>query len=182
MWPTYVALTTLDALLLRWLPNGILEPPSIVPALLIAGFANLFVVAVLAPLLGRRLRRRRDDLPQLIASDMAGTGLLVATTLVVFAAGLAHRPVVAAEEADRRAQDRAVIAYVEREAPEEYRAALPAADVMRVSDDLYRTCLPGPDPKRYFCMFVDTSIEPANVRRDRDGAPNSTFRRHGGFE
>ena len=182
MWPAYLALTLLDALILLALPNGLLAPDGFVPAMLMAGFANLFIVAVLAPLIGSRLRRRRGDLPKVVATDVAGTILLVAGTGVVLATGLAYRPVVLDEERDRRAQDAAVVTYVQREAPVEYQAGIHAADVMRVSEDLYRTCLPGPDPKRFLCLFVDTSIAPANVRRDPDGAPNATFRRHGGFD
>ena len=51
-------------------------PHGVLPGVLIAGFANLAVVALLAPAAGRLLRRRRADLPRAIAADYAGTALL----------------------------------------------------------------------------------------------------------
>src|SRR3979490_1128631 len=63
MWPAFVVVTVVDALLLHALPvatDGI----GGVPALLLSGFLNLFVVAVVAPLSGRLVRRRRPDLPK----------------------------------------------------------------------------------------------------------------------
>src|SRR5213076_1553554 len=63
MWPAFVALTVADALLLHQLPIAT-DGVDVVPALLLAGFLNLVVVAVAAPLAGRLLRRRRPDLPR----------------------------------------------------------------------------------------------------------------------
>jgi hypothetical protein len=53
---------------------------------------------------------------------------------------------------------------------------------MRIQDDLYRTCVPGPDPKRWLCLYVDTAQRPAGVTLDGDRTPNSELRVHGGFE
>ena len=44
---------------------------------------------------------------------------------------------------------------------------------MRVEDDLYRTCVPGPDPKRWLCLYVNTEQRPAGVTLDHDRAPNT---------
>ena len=60
--------------------------------MLLAGFANLIVVATIAPLAGRRLRRRRPDLPRLIADNYAGTALLCAIAAAIVALGLAPPP------------------------------------------------------------------------------------------
>src|SRR3954452_12507465 len=77
-WPAFIGLTLADGVLLARLPFTGGGTHGVVPGVLIAGFANLLAVAVLAPLLGRRLRRRRPDLPKLVASDYAGTFVLVA--------------------------------------------------------------------------------------------------------
>jgi hypothetical protein len=53
---------------------------------------------------------------------------------------------------------------------------------MRIQDDLYRTCVPGRDPKRWLCLYVDTKQRPAGVTLDNDRTPNSDLRVRGGFE
>ena len=40
---------------------------------------------------------------------------------------------------------------------------------------LYRTCVPGPDARRSFCVFVDTGHDPPVVIADRDQSPNSVL-------
>ena len=55
------------------------------------------------------------------------------------------------------------------------------ADAMRLEDELYRTCVPGPDPKRWLCLFVNTRQRPAGVALDADRAPNAVYRGAGGF-
>src|SRR5213592_3320284 len=76
-WPAFVLFTVIDGVLLQERPIAG-DAPGLFPALLFAGFFNLLLVAVGAPLAGRLLRRRRPDMPAVVASDVAGTGLLVA--------------------------------------------------------------------------------------------------------
>ncbi len=179
-WPSFFALTALEALLLLRLPPYDPGPRSVVAAVLLAGFANLFCVAVLAPLAGRLLRRRRRDLPRPVADNYAGTALLCAGALIVLAAGLVHRPEVAARQADQAAQAGAVHDYVVSQAPR-YRAGLHRMDAIQLEDDMYRTCVPGPDPKRWLCLIVSTDQHPAGVTLDPDRAPNSVYTAGGGF-
>ena len=174
-WPAFVLFTTLEAILLNELPLSGDGPGGLIPGVLLAGFGNLFLVAVVAPLGGRLVRRRVPDLPKAIATDFAGTAILALGLLAVLAGGLVHRPAVLQERRDRIAQFVAVRAYVESQAPER-RPFLDAADTIRLSEDLFRTCVPGPDPRRPLCLFVDTTRHPAGVTRDRDLAPNSSYR------
>ena len=174
-WPAFVLFTTVDGLMLNELPISGDGPGGLIGGVLIAGFANLFLIAVLAPLAGRLLRRRAPDLPRSIATDFAGTALVFAGALVVLAAGLVHRPAVLQERADRAAQIAAVAEYVESQAPQ-HRGFLASAETIRLSDDLFRTCVPGPDPRRPLCLFVSTDQHPAGVTRDRDLTPNSSYR------
>ncbi len=180
LWPSFVVLTVAEGIALELLPITGDGPGGVVPGVLLAGFANLICVATIAPLAGSRLRRRRPDLPRAIADNYAGTALLCAMAAATVALGLAHRPSVAAEHEDRRAQFAAVHDYVAAQAPE-YRAGIALADAMRLEHDLYRTCVPGPDPKRWLCLFVNTRQRPAGVSLDSDRAPNTAYRRHGGF-
>ncbi len=57
------------------------------------------------------------------------------------------------------------------------RAHLAFADSLLVDENLYRTCVPTRDPKRWLCLIVDTSASPPAVKRDRSREPNATFAR-----
>jgi hypothetical protein len=179
-WPAFAVLTVVDAVLLTQLPFYGEGPGSLVAGLLVAMFFNLLAVAVVGPLLGVRLRRRRPDLPRLIAADYASTAVLVVICAALLAGGLAHRPAVAAERADLAAVVAGTHEYVLRSAPE-YRQGLAAMDAMRVEDDLYRACVPGDDPRRWLCLFVSTDQSPPGVTEDPDRAGNAAYRMHGGF-
>jgi hypothetical protein len=172
MWPTFLALTLVDGVLLQTLPPYGLGPGGLMPAILLAGFANLLLVAVVAPLVGRPLlRARRPDLPRMIADDYAGTALMCALCLVIVVAGVAHRPGVSREERDRRAVFVALHDYVRAHAPE-YAGALGHADARRLESEYYRACVPSLEPRRALCVFVDTSGPRAQVRADTDQTPN----------
>lgn len=181
LWPCFALLTLVDGLLLDRLPPYGDGPGTFVAALLLAGFANLFVVAVLAPLAGRRLRRRRRDLPRVIADNYAGTVLIATVAAGLLVAGLVHRPAVAAERVDEAAAAARTHDFVLAEAPREYGARIGQMDVMRIKQDEYRSCVPGPDPRRWFCLFVFTAQRPAGATKDSDQAPNSAYQVHGGF-
>ena len=180
LWPTFVVATLADGVVLRELPFYEGGPRDLWGTTLLAGFANLVAVALVAPLVARALRRRRSDLPREVARNYAGTWLVCALLALAVIGGVVHRPAVRAEEADRSAQLLAVVEYVRSQAPE-FEPGLHAADTLRVEDDLYRTCVPGPDPKRPLCLLVSTDQQPPGITRDLDRAPNDAYRRHGGF-
>jgi hypothetical protein len=180
MWPAFAVLTLVDGLVLDLLPFYGDGPGGFVPALLLAGFLNLLAVAVLAPLGGRVLRRRRPDLPRLVAADYAGAWLLAGIAALLIAGGLVHRPAVAAADDDERAAAAAAHDYVVAQ-ERSYSDGLASIDAMRLEEDLYRVCVPGDDPRRWLCLFVSTDQRPAGVTRDPDQAPNSVYRMHGGF-
>jgi hypothetical protein len=180
-WPVFATVTVLDGVLLTRLPAYERGPGTLLAGLLLAGFANLFAVGVLAPLAGRQLQRVRSDLPRLVADDYAGTVALVLVALALLAGGLAHRPALAAEDADRAAAVASTQRYVADAAPE-YLPGLGSIDAMRLEEHLYRSCVPGADPRRWFCVFVTTDRQPPRVRPDGDRSPNSAYRMHGGFQ
>jgi hypothetical protein len=170
-WPAFAVLTVLDGVMLAELPfTGDGSEP--VAGILIAGFINLFAVAVLAPLAGRALRRLRPDLPRLIARDYGGTAALFAIAALLVAGGLLHRPALAGERDDERAAVAGVHEYVLGQAPA-YRRGLAAIDVLRLEPDLYRACVPGRGS--WLCLFVSTDQRPAGVTVDPDRIPNSAY-------
>jgi hypothetical protein len=180
-WPAFAALTVVDGLLLAELPfTG--DGTDVFGGILLAGFLNLVTVALLAPLAGRALRARRPDLPRLIASDYAGTALLVGVTALLVAGGLLHRPALADQADDERAVAAAVHDYVIAQGAPEYRTRIAELDAIRIVPDQYRACVPGDDPRRWLCLIVSTDQRPAGVTLDQDQAPNAVYRRHGGFE
>jgi len=173
-WPAFVVLTLLDAALVSRLPfQG--EGTDAIGGVLVAGFFNLLAVALLAPLCGLLLRRRRRDLPFMIARDYAGTTLLVLVFLGILVGGLIHRQAVVAERADRRAVFGAVHDYVVQSAPA-FVAGLGSLDNLKLESDRYRACVPGPE-QRPLCLFVNTDQSPAGVTRDPSREPNSFWRR-----
>ena len=177
MWPAFAACLAIDVLVAAELPPWGTQS-DVVSAFLIAGAANLAVVAVFAPLAGTALRRRRRDLPRVVAVDYAGTGLLVALVLAFLAAGLVHRPAVVHAQNAFQAQSQAMRTYVLGQAPPQYRSRIDSADSVRLSDQLFRTCVPGQDPNRALCLFIDTSQSPPGVRLDSDEAPNWRYFNH----
>jgi hypothetical protein len=181
LWPAFFGLTAVDGILITELPPYDGTPPGLVGGVLLAGFANLFLLAVVAPFAGRALRRRhRPDLPRPIAYDYAGTALVVALTVVILAAGLAHRPAIAAEHDDRAAVAAAVDEYVGAHA-DAWRGGLRFVDTLRLKEELYRACVPGADPRRWLCLYVETGRRPPGVERDDSMEPNSALRTVGGF-
>jgi hypothetical protein len=170
----FAVLTVVDAVLIARLPfQG--DGADAIGALLFAGFLNLFAVAVLAPLAGMFLRRRRRDLPSLIARDYAGTALLALITVGLLAGGLAHRSALLSERADQRAMFTAVHDYVVHTEPE-YIGGLAALDAVRLEAERYRACVYGPQERRPLCLFVNTDQSPAGVRRDPSRDPNDGYR------
>jgi hypothetical protein len=181
LWPAFWALTLLDTLLLGELPIAGDDGTDLVPALLLSGFFNLLAVAVVAPLGAVALRRRRRDLPREIAFDRAGTALLLCVTGGLVVGGLIHRGELRENRHDLAVQRLAAVEFMERRAPPEYRRSLPATTTIKMEDELFRTCTPGDDPDRWFCVYVATDTSPPGVVADGNRESNDSLRAAGGF-
>ncbi len=181
LWPVFVLATLFDAFLLGWLPIAGDGGTDFVPALLLGFFFNLLAVAVVAPFAAMLLRRRRPDLPKVIASDRAGTALVAFVTLAFVALGVAHRSDVQEAQHDFAVQQAAARDFAERRAPPEFRTNVAGSDTIKLEEDLYRTCVPGDDPKRWFCMLVRTESLPPGIRVDDSRESNASLNEPGGF-
>jgi hypothetical protein len=179
LWPTFVAVVAAEAVLLELLPVAGDDGPGLFAAVLLAGFPNLVLVAVGAPLAGRWLRSRRPAMPSVIASDRAGTALLVGGAALVLALGLGHHASVSAAHDDLAAQAASARRFVLNQAPREYQHNVDHLSTWKQGPDLYRTCVEGPDPQRAFCVFVNTDQSPPGVTRDPDQRPNAAVVRSG---
>jgi hypothetical protein len=175
MWPAFLLALVVDAVLLRLLPIAGDTAPDVFAAALLAFFFNLVAVAVGAPLAGRLLRHYRPGLPKVIADDRAGTLLIAGVAVVLLATGLAHRPVVTARARAFDRQAATARAFVLVHAPDRFRANVDRMDTWKQGPHLYRTCVPGPERRRSFCVFVDTGHDPPAVVRDTDQSPNSVL-------
>jgi hypothetical protein len=175
MWPAFLVALVFDAVLLHWLPISGDVAPDLFAAVLLAFFFNLVAVAVGAPLLGRLVRRRWPGLPKVVADDRAGTALVAATAAVLLGLGLAHRPAVQRQQDAFDAQAAAARTFVLARAPARFRAHVDRMDTWKQGAGLYRTCVPGPNDRRSFCVFVNTRHDPPLVIGDRDQSPNSVL-------
>jgi hypothetical protein len=181
MWPAFVLLTLVDGVLLNVLPP-VRTGVDLIPGVLVATFGNLFLIGALAPWLARRLRARQappSAPPQAaleLLTDRIGTALLLAGLFGVLAAGLATRPLVVSETENTEENARAVRGWVYDSDDEELIRNLETANTIRLSDGSFRTCIARDDRRRRVCLFVDPTVEPTRVIRDRSQQPNSLFR------
>jgi hypothetical protein len=179
LWPTFVVVVALEAVLLQVLPIAGDDGPGLFAAVLLAGFANLIIVAVAAPLTGHWLRRHRAGMPSVIATDRAGTALLGAGVAVVLGLGLLHHDEVRAARDDLAAQAASARRFVINQAPPEFQQHVDHLSTWKQGPALYRTCVAGDDPDRAFCVFVNTDQSPPGVTRDPDQRPNAAVQRSG---
>jgi hypothetical protein len=183
MWPTFVAVTLVDGLILHLLPpigTGV----DIVPGMLLATFGNLVLVGAVAPWLARRTWKRRPatepgappraQLEVLI--DRIGTGLLLATIVGVVAAGLAARPTVISETEATEQNAKAFRRLILNSGDDELIRNLETANTVRLSEDYFRTCVARDDRTHYYCAFIDTSKDPPDVDVDGSAEPNSAYK------
>jgi hypothetical protein len=171
--PAFAGLTLAEAVLLHRLPISGDRGPDVIGALLLCGFFNLALVGLVAPLAARVWRRRRGGaLPLEVAQDRVATGAMLVLAAALVGVGVVHHAAVRDAERSMQANLTAVRAYVLHQAPHEYLAGLGAESVWKQKDDFYRTCVPGPDPRRNLCLYVDTSGVPT-VTRDPDQQSNA---------
>lgn len=173
--PAFVALTIFDTILIRILPLAGEGKTDWIAAFLLAGSINLIVVAALGQLGGWWLRRRRPDLPKVVADNYAGTTLLFAVTAAFLGFGLAHRPNAEYEQDAVRDASAAGREFLVRNAPPAYRQEGVSADLIRIDRDIYRVCAIGDDPSRSWCVIVSTDTDPPGITRDPNREPNASL-------
>ncbi|MEA2437516.1 MAG: hypothetical protein QOF65_2072 [Thermoleophilaceae bacterium] len=180
LWPTFLVATLVEMVLLHWLPVQS-DSTHWISALLVAGCLNLIAIVVVGGLGGVVLRRRRSDLPKVVADDFAGTAALGLVAVALVVAGLLHHPAIAERRAAFDEQLLAVHRWVAQHGDAYTNAHVSFADTVVVDKDLFRTCVPGRDPKRWLCLIVDTTRSPPLVKPDPNREPNDRFSPRGGF-
>ena len=171
--PAFAAFTVAEAVLLNRLPIAGDTGLDVVGGFLLCGFLNLAVVGFLAPLAARLLRRRRlSPLPLPVLQDRVATTLMGTLAVSLLAIGVGHHASVVASQREYAEHLQAVRTYVAHQAPPEYLAGIGAEEVWKQKTGFYRTCVPGPDPRRNLCLYVTTDGIPT-VKRDPDMQSNS---------
>jgi len=175
MWPTFLALTLVDGLLVHWLPvSG--DHQSLVGGLLLGallGLGGIVLVGTPAALLLRRIRR---DMPKVVARDYAGTAVLVAISVALVIAGAVHHGRIAA---DRRALEDAVaraIAFIGDRAPDQFRRNLSTVDAYELQPpQIYRVCVRNAARTKSYCVVVDRAKPFARSVTTAGSEPNQVL-------
>jgi len=180
LWPVFVVATFADAVLEHLRPPaGVTQ--SVASAALVGLVLNLLAVLLLSRPLGALLRRLRGDLPSVVARNYAGTAVVLAVSVGLLAAGLAHHSsVVANAQALRDATIRAE-AWIGDRAPAEFRDHVNMPDTFAiVPGSIYRTCVPSRDFTRSYCVVVRTELPFDRSVRPDGHTPNAIFARGAG--
>ena len=188
LWPAFVAFTLVDGLVLHFLPPVRLgftrEGMTLIFGVIVATFANLILVAAVAPWLAKRLAARPtvaaggslaavpDQVRRDVVQDRVATALLAAGLVGVLAAGLGSREVVVADTNATERNARLVRDYVLHSGNPELIRNLETANTAKLSDNYFRTCLASDTRRRFFCFLVDLKRHPVRVVPDRNGVPN----------
>lgn len=175
LWPTFVALTVIDAVV------GHLRPAAgdgeSLAAAAIAGLAlNLLVVLFLSRPLGTLLRRYRPDLPRVVARNYAGTIVVVLVTAALLTIGLVHHATITGDRAAMRDATVRAQAWIGDRAPPEFRRNVMRSNTFAIQPgSVYRTCVPGERTGRSYCVIVRTQLPFARSVSFDGYEPNSVF-------
>ncbi len=175
LWPAFVASLVADALIGHLLPPAG-ETQKLVGAALLGCFLNLLGIVVLSPPVALMLRRRRGDLPRVVARDYAGTAAIAAVTGALLLAGLLHRSsIISHEQAQGDAVTRAQ-AFIGARAPAEFRRHLAVIDTFVIeAGGMYRVCVPSSQRPRSYCVIVKSKLSFARSVSFAGYEANSVF-------
>ncbi|MFL5895470.1 MAG: hypothetical protein ACJ76Z_10190 [Thermoleophilaceae bacterium] len=185
LWPAFAAAILVDAAILHFLPpvgtDQQIDAPAglnLVGDVLVASFANLFLVGAIAPWLARRLAARavapaEPAPPFEVHLGRIAAILMAAGALGLVVVGVGNRPLIVSETEATEANARTVRAWVFSHGNPEMRRNLDSANTSRLAPNFFRTCIARDDRRRAFCFFVDTKADPPTIRRDPDSRPNS---------
>lgn len=179
-WPAFALLTVIDGLILHLIWPGL----ALIPGLIVASFANLVLVGVIAPWLARRLAARDRAArgvtgvagpPLEVLADRSATWLLGAGGIALLVTAVAAQPLIVSETDATEENARLVHDYVVANATPEVKRNLSTANTIRLGEGYFRTCVALDDPTNAYCLFVETNADPASVVEDPNPVPNARF-------
>ncbi|HEX8977047.1 MAG TPA: hypothetical protein VF781_11080 [Solirubrobacteraceae bacterium] len=175
LWPTFVAVTALDAVIVHVLPF-LGDAQSLAGGLMTGLLANLVLVVLLSRPLGVLLRRRRTDMPRTVAANYGGTAAVMLVPVLLVLAGWLHRPAI--EDQQRMMHDAITraISFIGDRAPEAFRAGVTHTSTYAIQPgSVYRTCVPNAARTRTYCVIVNTRMPLAHSVVFAGYEPNSLF-------
>lgn len=175
LWPAFVVLTVLDGVIVHARPMAG-DGQSLAGGIVIAMVFNVIVVLLGSRPLGAVIRRRRTDMPPVVARDYGGTFAIGGVTLIMLTAGLLHHGAVTDEQHSLREAIARAEAFVGDHAPAPFRAMAGHTDTFTIqAGAVYRTCVPDPEGVRTYCVIVRPRL-PLQQSVTPDGyEPNSVF-------
>jgi hypothetical protein len=175
MWPAFVLLTAIEAVVGHALPpSG--EAQSVASAALVGGVLNLIAVVLLTRPLGALVRRIRPDVPKVVARDYAGRTLVVAVAAALALAGLIHHPTIAQHQRAMRDAVARAQAYIGDRAPAEFRRNVQFVSTFAIEPGhMFRMCVPSAQGPRSYCVVVNTRLPLQRSVKFAGYEPNSVF-------
>jgi hypothetical protein len=175
LWPAFVTMTVVDAILGHALPPAG-DSQSLAAAGVGALVVNVLGVLLLSRPLGMLLRRLRRDVPSVVARNYAGTGVVLAVSLAFAAAGLAHHDTVVSNQNALRDATARAQAWIGARAPPAFRRHAWQLDTYTIqAGSVYRTCVTSVDGSRTYCVIVKTYLPFARSVSFAGYEPNSVF-------
>jgi uncharacterized membrane protein YhaH (DUF805 family) len=157
LWPSFVALSILDAAILRARPI-LGDSISLTGAWLLGLISTLIAIVVFTPPAAALVRRARPDMPRVVARDYAGAQIALCVTLALFLGGLLHHHVVSADKSALADATARAEAYIGAHAANEFQVSLHHLDTMEIEPpSIYRTCAADRTASRYYCVVVNRS-------------------------
>jgi hypothetical protein len=150
----FIATALLDGFIAQTRPF-VGDRQSIAGGVLAGLILNLLAVLFLSRPLGALLRRRRPDLPVMVARNYAGTLAVLLVSAGLAGAGLArHGAILQRQRALADAITRAE-AFIGDHAPATFRANARHTDTFTIeAGTVYRTCASSQDERRSYCVIV----------------------------
>ncbi len=175
LWPTFAGAVVVDAVSVHMLPL-IGDSQSIFGGLLAGMIASLLAVLLASRPLGALLRRRRPDLPAMIARDYAGTFAVLVVSALILTGGLLHRATIVRQQSTLRDAIVRAEAYIGAHAPAAFAVNAMHTDTFTIQPGIYRTCAPSRDVgDRYYCVIVRTALPLAQSVVFTGSEPNAAF-------
>ena len=175
LWPAFVALTALDAVIGHLLPP-VGESQNVMAAALAGLVLNLIAVILLRRPLAVLLRKLRGDVPMVVARDYAGTAAVLAVSAGLLTAGLVHRSSVLADQRTMADATARAEAWIGDHAPAQFRRNVRLLSTIVIQDgSIYRSCAMSDDHMRTFCVIVKDMLPLASSVTFDGYEPNYLF-------
>jgi hypothetical protein len=175
LWPTFIVVTILDAVIVHSLPLAG-DSQTLFGGIVFALVFNVLAVLLLSRPLGALLRRRRTDMPVGVARNYGGTLAVALVTAAMLGGGLLHHSTLIG---DQRALRDAIVraeAYIGDRAPSPFRQMATHPDTYTIqAGALYRTCVPNRAGTRTYCVIVKSNLPMAQSVVFGGYEPNSVF-------